>query len=189
MVQVKNPPVTQETWVWSLGWEDPRRGERMAIHSSILTWRMPMDRGAWWDHDFWLSKLPTQLHTSIWKSIRHSNLKSTTLSPWHLSLSLKSLYPTLSISWWQFHHPFALLKTNMGILYTSSYILPPTSNFQHILWAVPSKQTHNLTSTTNSSATTLVQATITTYAHDYCKSLLEDSLLRPTLLHGKFSTK
>ena len=37
----------QETWVRSLGWEDPLE-ESMATHSSILAWRIPMDRGAWW---------------------------------------------------------------------------------------------------------------------------------------------
>ena len=42
---VKNPPTMQETWVWSLGWEDPLE-EGMATHSSILVWRIPMDRGA-----------------------------------------------------------------------------------------------------------------------------------------------
>ena len=31
--------------VQSLGWEDPL--EDMAIHSSVLAWRVPMDRGAW----------------------------------------------------------------------------------------------------------------------------------------------
>ena len=31
---------TQETWVWSLGWEDPLE-EEMATHSSILGWRIP----------------------------------------------------------------------------------------------------------------------------------------------------
>ena len=36
-----------ETWVWSLGWEDPLE-EAMTTHSSILAWRIPMDRGAWW---------------------------------------------------------------------------------------------------------------------------------------------
>ena len=30
----------------SLGWEDPLEKE-MATHSSILAWRIPMDRGAW----------------------------------------------------------------------------------------------------------------------------------------------
>ena len=37
---VKNPPVTQETRVRSLGWEDPLEKE-MATHSSILAWRIP----------------------------------------------------------------------------------------------------------------------------------------------------
>ena len=43
---VKNPPVMQETWVRFLGWEDPLE-EGMATHSSILAWRIPLDRGAW----------------------------------------------------------------------------------------------------------------------------------------------
>ena len=42
---VKNLPVMRETWVQSLGWEDPLE-EGMATHSSILAWRLPMDRGA-----------------------------------------------------------------------------------------------------------------------------------------------
>ena len=37
----------RETWVQSLGWEDPLE-EGMATHSTILAWRIPMDRGAWW---------------------------------------------------------------------------------------------------------------------------------------------
>ena len=44
---VKNPTAVRETWVRSLGWEDPLEGE-MATHFSILSWRIPMDRGAWW---------------------------------------------------------------------------------------------------------------------------------------------
>ena len=44
---VKNLPAMQETWVQSLGWEDPLE-EGIATHSNILAWRMPMDRGAWW---------------------------------------------------------------------------------------------------------------------------------------------
>ena len=43
---VKNPPAMWETWVQSLGWEDPLE-EGMATHSSILVWKIPMDRGAW----------------------------------------------------------------------------------------------------------------------------------------------
>ena len=37
---VKNSPAKQETWVQSLGWEDPLK-EGMATHSSILAWRIP----------------------------------------------------------------------------------------------------------------------------------------------------
>ena len=38
--RVKNLPAVWETWVWSLGWEDPLE-EGMATHSSILAWRIP----------------------------------------------------------------------------------------------------------------------------------------------------
>ena len=37
---VKNLPTMQETWVWSLGWEDPLE-KGMATHSSTLAWRIP----------------------------------------------------------------------------------------------------------------------------------------------------
>ena len=43
---VKNPPATWETWVRTLGWEDPLE-EGMATPFSILAWRTPMERGAW----------------------------------------------------------------------------------------------------------------------------------------------
>ena len=43
---LKNLPAMLETWVQSLGWEDPPE-EEMVTHSSILAWRIPMDRGAW----------------------------------------------------------------------------------------------------------------------------------------------
>ena len=41
------PPVMWDTWVQSLGWEDPLE-EGMAAHSSSLAWRIPMNRGACW---------------------------------------------------------------------------------------------------------------------------------------------
>ena len=37
---IKNLPAMRETWVQSLGWEDPLE-EGMATHSSILAWRTP----------------------------------------------------------------------------------------------------------------------------------------------------
>ena len=37
---VKKSPAMQETWVWSLGWEDPLEKE-MATHYTILAWIIP----------------------------------------------------------------------------------------------------------------------------------------------------
>ena len=43
----KHLPEIRETWVRSLGREDPLEKE-MATHSSTLAWRISMDGGAWW---------------------------------------------------------------------------------------------------------------------------------------------
>ena len=43
---VKNLPAMWETWVLSLCWEDCLE-VGMATHSSMLAWRIPMDRGTW----------------------------------------------------------------------------------------------------------------------------------------------
>ena len=47
-----------ENWIRSLGWEDPLE-EGMAIHSSVLAWRIPMDRGAWWSAVHGVTKTQT----------------------------------------------------------------------------------------------------------------------------------
>ena len=63
---VKNPPAVQElqeTWVRSLGGEDSL-DEGMGTHgnhSSILTWRIPVDRGAWWATVHRVAKSQTRL--------------------------------------------------------------------------------------------------------------------------------
>ncbi|CAM9216019.1 unnamed protein product [Rangifer tarandus platyrhynchus] len=44
--KVKSLPAMQETWVQSLGGKIPLEKE-MATHSSVLAWRIPMDKGAW----------------------------------------------------------------------------------------------------------------------------------------------
>ena len=43
---VKHLSAMQETQVQSLGWEDSLE-EGMETYSSILAWRIPMDKGAW----------------------------------------------------------------------------------------------------------------------------------------------
>ena len=56
----KRLPAMRETWVRSLGWEDPQE-EGMATRSSILAWRIPMDRGAWWATVHGLTQSRTRL--------------------------------------------------------------------------------------------------------------------------------
>ena len=43
---VKNLPAMRETWVRSLGWEDPLEKGK-ATHSSILAWRIPWTYSPW----------------------------------------------------------------------------------------------------------------------------------------------
>jgi len=57
---VKNPLAMWETRVQSLGWEDPLE-EDMATHSSLLPWRIPMDRRAWRATVHAVAKSRTQL--------------------------------------------------------------------------------------------------------------------------------
>ena len=56
---VKNPPAMQETWVRSLGWEDPLE-KGTATHSSILAWRIPWACSTWG---------PKELDTTEWLSL------------------------------------------------------------------------------------------------------------------------
>ena len=60
---VKNLPAMWETWVQSLGWEDPLE-EVMENHSSILAWRIPMDRGAWRATVYGVAKSRTTKHST-----------------------------------------------------------------------------------------------------------------------------
>ena len=57
---VKNLPAMWETWVQPLGWEDSLE-EGMKIRSSILAWRIAMDRGACWVTVHEVTKSWTQL--------------------------------------------------------------------------------------------------------------------------------
>jgi len=65
---VKNLPAILETWVWSLDWEDTLE-KSMATHSSILAWRIPMDRGTWGATVHGATKSQTHVETLFKKSI------------------------------------------------------------------------------------------------------------------------
>ena len=57
---VKNLPSMQEMKLWSLGQEDPLE-KGMAIHSSILAWRIIMVKGVWWATVHGFTKSRTRL--------------------------------------------------------------------------------------------------------------------------------
>ena len=68
---VKNLPAmkeTQETRVQFLSQKNPLE-EEMATHSSILAWRIPIDRGAWWANSQWGCK---ELDMTEWLSTQHT---------------------------------------------------------------------------------------------------------------------
>ena len=61
----------QETWVWSLGWEDPLK-KGMATHSSSLAWRIPR------------TEEPGGLQSMGWQRVRHNwTIHSHTLTHTH----------------------------------------------------------------------------------------------------------
>ena len=65
---IKNPPAIQEmqeTWVWSLGREDPLE-KGMAAHSSILAWRIP-----WTEHPGGLQPMGSQTVKHDWSDLAH----------------------------------------------------------------------------------------------------------------------
>ena len=94
---VKNPPAMQETWVRSLGQEDPLEKE-MAIHSSILTWRIP------WTEE------PGGLQSTGSQRVRHDWVTNTA----HLELSLIYLgFRKILVKHLSFSHPWwSELQTN-----------------------------------------------------------------------------
>ena len=81
---VTNLPAVQETRVRSLGQEDPLE-EDMATHSSILAWRILMDREAWWAavHRVAQSWTRPSCPTKSWKWLRSSSCSSVDLSLLH----------------------------------------------------------------------------------------------------------
>ena len=62
----KKLPAMQETWVWSLGQEDPLE-KGTAIHSSILAWRIP-----WIEEPYWLQSVGFQRVGHDWATNPHT---------------------------------------------------------------------------------------------------------------------
>ena len=73
---VKNPPAIRETWVQSLGWEDPLE-KGAATHSSILAWRIPwtpqVAKNRTQQSDFHVHLRPPQFRSLETSSVSVSN--------------------------------------------------------------------------------------------------------------------
>ena len=67
---VKNLPAVQETWVRSLGWEDPLEKE-MAIHSSIFAWKI-----SWKEEPGGLQSMGSQRVGHNWATNTYLSIKS-----------------------------------------------------------------------------------------------------------------
>ena len=78
--RLKRLPPMRETWVWSLGWEDLLEKE-MAIHSSILAWRIP-----------WTEK-PSRLPSTGSQRVGHDWVTSPSPSPSAMSQGLYACHP------------------------------------------------------------------------------------------------
>ena len=89
---VKNPPAMQETWVGSLGWEDPLE-EGMATHSSILAWRVP------WTEE------PGGLQSIVSQRVRHDCMtKDSTAHTLPYSVHLHNFLPRITNSYLDNHN-------------------------------------------------------------------------------------
>ena len=94
---VNNPSAMWETWVQSQGWEDPLE-EGMATHSSILVWRIPMDRGTWQVVVHGVAKSWTWLRVKAFSSIYIAVILVMSLN--HALIPLHPiLSANLSLSW------------------------------------------------------------------------------------------
>ena len=149
--RVKNLPTMQESWILSLGWEDPLE-EDMATHSSILSWKIPLDRGAWQDtvhgvaksqtHDWATSTAAAAAATSLSRvqlcatpemaahqappSLGFSRQEHWSGLPFHMQFHLWRLHPHELITFHRLHFliqsPEAL-GSNMTLQFSSIQLL------------------------------------------------------------------
>ena len=81
---VKNLPANAgdiETWVWSLGWEDPLE-EEMATHSRIFAWRIPWTEKPGRLQSTGLQRVRSDLAQSIFQGLLRTVQTLTFLPPW-----------------------------------------------------------------------------------------------------------
>ena len=139
---VKNPPRMRETWVGSLGWEDPLE-EGMETHSSVLAWRIPWTEEPGGPQSVGLHRVPECL------SAEHSAFRlSQLMTTQDLRNGLKRSYqwpmkprhvPSLPFPFcpWALSHPSHPRLPPMNVCYTTSSMeekdpLPPKLSLQEV---------------------------------------------------------
>ena len=100
---VNDVPAMQETWIWSLGLEDPLE-EGMATHSSILAWRIP-----WTEEPDGLQSIGSQRVGRDWVT-KHSTLSSPSLPDRYSPSGHRQIRVLASVTLWQV---FVYLKWDM----------------------------------------------------------------------------
>ena len=149
---VKKLPAVWETWVWSLGWEDPLE-EGLAAHSNILAWRI-----SWMEEPGRLQSMASQRvghdwpqkqqHTYMWGFLAAQMVKSLPAmqETWVWSLGWENPWrrawqPTLVFLLGEFHGQRSLegynpwghkeSDTTEWLTHTHTHIYTHT----HILWS------------------------------------------------------
>ena len=83
---------SQETWIWFLGQEDPLE-EKMATHSRILAWKIPMEPGRLQSSSV-QSLSPVQLFETPWTAARQASLSITSFQSLPKLMSIESVMPS-----------------------------------------------------------------------------------------------
>ena len=146
---VKNLPAMTETWVRSLGWEDPLE-EGMATHSSILAWRIHMDRGAWQATVHGVAKSQTWLSDFCFQVIKLSiDSESRTASLQNAITEVKEKCPQIQSEWMNEWHLERIHLFSISWLPTCNMYeargggLKYIHNFQEVTIAVSGKCAKN----------------------------------------------
>ena len=82
--QCKASAAMQESWVWSLGWEDPLE-KGMATHSSILAWRTP-----WTEEPGGLPPVRSQRVRHNWETFTFTSFHSSNIKWYTYTLNKQS---------------------------------------------------------------------------------------------------
>ena len=116
---IKTPPAIQEmqeTWVWSLGREDPLE-KGMATHSSILAWRIP-----WTEHPGGLQSMGSQTVKHDWSDLAHMQFQHVVII-WCFLIYRFTPTSFFVCSCWQIHPLFYRVPCMLIFMFESNGVI------------------------------------------------------------------